>query len=697
MVKAKKRLDLSILEAVDNLASMADVDLEEAKKDRHVLLEKLRTRAKWLSFQSKKTTDEKIKSTFSTIHHYLEYLGKNSSTPEKKIHFQKGVLAIKGLAHDAIRKIDELKKIFHPNEKVTSVEHYEEIQGLSKFLADFENFYYDPKLEAQEIDLPGSLYSVDPKGLIKEFSHLKEDEEYELLFIRREDNLPFFSQEVLTHAKYICDFDECFLDFAQENPLKMIKVIQDEEACSVAQEIYEKVKTSLEPFLKAYKTHQEDTLSHLIYKATVALVAAKNPQNLLRSGRKKTSLEYFKDFYLYLAEITSHQLLPTLDQDPYHQKAKKVIQAMNGWFFLHPMNHPKAVEVMKSLINKGQLQPIKRHSIWSWFLESYEQIDHEMKKYPSGPIYQLIQQYENGDFDRGFSSILQGNTPAAIFEFTMNHKSCSLLYLPSPTLQSKFSHAMLLSHFETFLNLNPEKKLLIFNLQDRQFAAKARTDVIEKSEESHQNLFVVSLPKDTSFYHQEDEYHSLDNAASFIKALYDQVQGAPVSGFHFPKQISFEKIKAFSQKMIPWIHEHFFGKNKVLSRKNRQDFIEIFYGFLMMEILHLAQCDYVSFTCKDAIDIGSLSTLQFFALLKFFIHPETQLSDEDHDALVEIALVPAFIHRGRMTSIKRLERMLSCLKTFEQAYSFQSSAYKSLFDLFKGLKISDMKWLKEAA
>lgn len=693
MAKIKRKMDLSIMEAVDNLTSMADLDIEGGKKDRHALFEKLRGEAKWISYQSKKQTDEKIRATFSTIHHYLEHLNQKAAEEEKKVHFQRGVKAIKSLALDAIRKVDGLKQLLHPKEAISSVSEYEEVRDFQKFITEFETSYYDSNLEKEEMEIAGSLYAQSPADLIKEISVLKDDTDYELLFIRREDDLPFFSQEVLEHAKSICHFDEVFFDHVLDNPLRAMTIIQDEEACDVASEIYSKVKTELNPFLKSYKTHQEDTLSQSLYKALIALIAAKNPENLIKTNRQKSCLEYFKDFHRYLSEVTSHQLISRLDQDEYHLKAKKVIQALNGWFFLHPMNHPKAVELVKTLMTKGQMRPIKRHSIWSWFLESYHHLEEEFKKFPSGPIFKLLQQYENGDLDRGFDAIAQGNIPSTILNFDLNEKKRSLLYLPSPTTQSKVSKAAIISNFESFLDLDTTKTFLLFNLQDRKLAAKARTEILEHAEVNHPNLKVVSIPKDTAFYNQESEYFDLDDAASFVKALYDQVQGAPITGFHFPKKMNFDALKKFSQKIIPVIHRQFFASNKILTRKNRLDFIEIFYGFLVFKIMTLLDFDYVSFTCKDAVDIGSLTTLQFFTYLKFFKDPSIQMTDEDHDKLVQIILVPALLQRARLTSYKRVERMLSALSTLEQDHTLSSSEYQTLFELFPKLSVDSINWI----
>lgn len=697
MGKVQKKMDISILEAVDNLTMMADIDTTELTKNPKLLLEHLREKAKWLTYESKKLTDEKIKSTFSSIHHYLELLGKKAIQEEQKVHYQRGMIAMMGLTHDAIEKADLLKKSIFSKEQSLSIKEYEEVKNLNKFFKEFSEHDLDKSLVSDELDLKGALYAKNPKELIKDFNVLKNDTDYELLFIRRDDGQPFFSQEVLTHARYICEFDMMFLDFVEENPLRMVKIVQDEEACIVADEIYQKIQTSAKVFLKAFKARQEDTLSQLLYSAIVALTAAKNPQNLLRSKRHKNCLEYFHDFYYFLHQICGHQLIDHLEDDEYHQKCQAVIKELTSWFFLHPMEHDLAIETINQLIQKGQLKPIKRHSIWNFFLLSYEKLDSELKKSPSGPIFKLIEQYESGEFEEGFNSIGQGNTPSKILDFVMNDKTRSLLYLPSPTLQEESAKAKPIEEFSAFLHLNPTKSLLLFNLQDKQYVSKARVDAIEKLSSTYSNLHVVSLPKDNHFYHQIEEYFDLEEASSFLKALYDQVQGAPVSGFGFPKKLKIEKLKEFSQKIIPWIHEKFFSKNKILTRKNRLDFIELFYGLLAIKVMEMLDCDYLSFTCKDAIDVGSLANLQFYALLKYFIDPNAPLTELDQRALIKIALVPAFIQRTRMPSYKRLERMLSFLSVFEAATSFSEADKEALLKFFPKSHFKEMRWVEDAA
>jgi len=691
MGKKRYQEEISILEAVDNLSTMAEIDLLEGKTHRQGLFDKLRQHAKWLSFTDKKKTDDRIKLTFSTIHRYLEHVNAKSIDELKRNHLQNGVIAIMGLAREAALKVDGLKKLMHPGEKTKSVTQTNEYQLLESFYKR----HVQTKLQ-NLLDTTSSVKTESPEasGIIKDLDSLKKDEEYELLFIKRDDGEPFFTSDLIDHLKLVTDFDIAVLDYIQDTPLQMVRVIQDDEAWTVASEIYIYAKSVIEPFLKSYKTHLDDQISHILYSAVIALVAAKNPQNLLKSQRKKSCLGYFKDFHYYLREVVNHQAFSILDQSPYHLKVKAVIQKLCGWFFLHPMSHPKAVENLKKLIHQGQIKSIKRHSIWEWFLESYEHIANELTNSPSGPILKLIDQYERGEFDNGFSSIWQSNYPSKILDFNLNGKRPAILYLPSPTIQKVATHANLIGEFQAFLNLNPNQQFLLINLQDKSLIAKPRAEALEEAYKHFPNLSVLSLPKDSHFYHQDHEFFDLHKANYFLKALEDQIHGAPITGFTFPTQISHAEIIKFSQKMIPWIHHQFFANNSTLTRKNRQDFIEIFYGFIVFKIIEKLSPDYISMTCKDALDVGSLGNLQLFAFLKIFMEDPTWGSEE-RDRILELALVPAFINRSRLVLLSRFDRMISMLRVLESTNQLPTKAMHELHALFPKLKISDLHFFED--
>ena len=97
--------------------------------------------------------------------------------------------------------------------------------------------------------------------------------------------------------------------------------------------------------------------------------------------------------------------------------------------------------------------------------------------------------------------------------------------------------------------------------------------------------------------------------------------------------------------------------------------------------------DNVSFSCKDAIDIGMPATIELFLLLKLInIRP---LSAEEEDYLKVILYYPSIGYRGRLLFPERFGRMNSMTKAIEVAiedsgvHDFQSNVHKTIGPLFK--------------
>ena len=69
------------------------------------------------------------------------------------------------------------------------------------------------------------------------------------------------------------------------------------------------------------------------------------------------------------------------------------------------------------------------------------------------------------------------------------------------------------------------------------------------------------------------------------------------------------------------IHTLFFGGKKMLTHRNRLDFIEIFYILLTLKLIEESSPDSMSFTCKDALDTGIVHSAELFAFLRLLNDP----------------------------------------------------------------------------
>jgi hypothetical protein len=108
------------------------------------------------------------------------------------------------------------------------------------------------------------------------------------------------------------------------------------------------------------------------------------------------------------------------------------------------------------------------------------------------------------------------------------------------------------------------------------------------------------------------------------------------------------------------IHKIFFSSKDILSRKNRLDFIEIFYQFFILKCVEMIKPDSMSLTCKDSVDVGASAGAAFFSFLKILSSAQPWTS-EDQDQLLYLLYAPSLLVRERAIDIQCFNRMVSAL------------------------------------
>ena len=199
------------------------------------------------------------------------------------------------------------------------------------------------------------------------------------------------------------------------------------------------------------------------------------------------------------------------------------------------------------------------------------------------------------------------------------------------------------------------------------------------------------MPKDTDFYYQNNEYLNLSNAKEFIKGFGEQLVSPEEYGFYLPPQLKKTDLTRFTEISLPLIHELFFDKKKTLSRHKREDFIEIFYQFLILKCIEMVEPTSISFTCKDAIDIGSAATASFYGFLKL-LNSDFMKKDEQ-DFLRWLLYTPALFIRERGIDPERLNRTLSMLQGFDRQMAQKGADVMKKFGELLSLKTFQVKHL----
>ena len=691
--KAKKDQEMSIMDAVDNLSGMAELDVAVEKEGEAVGVKKNLHKLKELEETEKEETLSTVKGTFKTVHKYLEHVYSKDKEQLKDRDMQRGIKAIMVLADEAADKLDKCTSLFkhtYKEGKVSEIKEYKDLRSFysKKILKRFEEVLATEAAWQEEWASEDEKIDIERQGL-KDLEMVKRDKEYELFYIRKDDGKPFFNRNLLRHIKLVSDFDEVIMGFEGEDPLLHINILLDHEAQVVAEEIRDIAKNELGDFYADAFHHKEIQIVGDMIKITMSLMLACNPQNLNENTMGKVCTRYLKDFHKFLREIlVSPDYLRLINHsveetDQLSRALVNLVHAFSFAFFCHSGKKQEMLDFMNDLLkrsNGGEL-PIRREKIdtnafLSEIYDLHDSITEMLKKYPSGPLFKTLDIFQERNEKEGFDPIGQGNPPYYLYTFSSSDFDSKCLKMPCPTLHAHINKAEVIDEFKGFLRHFETKKglerHLHINLQDRtSWEEHARCQALEKLQnqaEFSEQLILVTFPKKSDFYFQAEDYLKVDTAKDFLKLLEEQVKSGEECGFFFSKFLPKKELNDFVKKILPVIHTHFFKKKVKLERKERLDFIEIFYQFFTLKILELTRPDTFTFSCKDGVDVGSTASAAFFTLVKL-LGKEDQWSQEEQDQLYWILCGPALTVRERLVDYQRFSRMASSLSIIAQAFA----------------------------
>jgi hypothetical protein len=698
--------ELTVMEAVEHLSSLAELDL---KSPQAVVVGKIN----WLDSQNSEEKRDTIKQSFRVVNNYLHHLYEKDKGRLKDVEMQRGVQSIMALVGEAAQKLDRYTSFFKGADKKASVTHLKEYQDLQKYYLTKIINRFQKSLESEESwqqewgSLDDESLDVEKQGL-KDLETVRRDKEYELFYIKRDDGRPFFNKNLLRHIKLVGDFDETLSDPTGEDPFLRLKVIQDREVHDTAREILDNAAPYLDPFYKDAMRHKDMELASNLSKALMALMLSANARNLLQNSAGKSCISYFHDFQIYFRQALASPEYKRIVGTPFDQLDKfshgilNLIYTLSSLFFTRQGAHKDAVGLIKRLIEKGRRSAAPMQQgvhFWDVLLDEDEQIRFLLKHYPNGPLLKTLDAFREGEESVGFDPLIQENLPGQIFSLSYDSLDVSCLRIPSPTRQSVINKADLVDEFVSFVRSTNTKvagnKHLLINLQDRtSWQEHARSVILEemhRKAEFSSKVYVVTLPKNTDFYLQTDTYEALDEAKLFIAQLKEQVASAEECGFYFPAQIKTAEFFKFVEAAIDLIHVQFFEKKANLSRKERLNFIELFYCFLILKFIDLVRPDSISLTCKDAIDVGAAAGAGFFAFLKIFSE-NSKWEEEEKDRLLWMLYAPALFIRERAIDPQCLHRTVGMLATIQTPIEARrKEILKLLHPLFSYPIFSDLK------
>lgn len=689
----KNKEQLTIEDAIENLSKITELE----EKDRLCIADKnsllienanlTKRTIELLDENDVEKTISVVRETFRVILKYMRQIYRkelNISNENKSIE---GIKTIMVLVGDAAKKLDKYTSLFKgvQNKTILKLKEYKQLQNfyrkkiareaeeervLSELIHPIEkvvNSEEDKKIiEREEVD--EALDDVDV---------VKQDTEYEFFFLKKEDGERFFNRRLLRNIKLACDFGEevDFVDFV-EDPLIYIKNWQDKDCQISAKNILKDVKRSLCIFYKEAMRYKDMEIVSMLNKAIMALMLTSNPKNLLRRSSVKSCYKYFCDFQIFLRKIlhsNDYQKMIAYPPNPSKKFMHSILELIHSLcqsLYTHINAKKELKNMINRLIGQGTTKKRKEKRISHKLQNDYKSIVETLKLHPNGPMFKIFDLLQEETIPI-FDTLFLDNIPHHLYDIYIGEHKISHLRLPSPTNQEVVDTANIVDEFKGMLRAYSkniiEKRHLLFNLQDRtswkEYSRCNALEELQRQAEFGKNFMVTTLAMDTEFYHQLPPYHNLNEVSTFIEQLKEHLFSES-SGFYFPSILQQFLFPEFIEPCIDLIHEQFFSSKDELSRKERQVFIDIFYLFLELKVIDIINPDSISFTCKDAIDTGSIAN----ALLYTFLKMSNQgFDDESCEFLNMILFVPPLLIRERCIQSSRFNRLLSTIETIETA------------------------------
>ncbi len=712
---------LSILEAVENLSNIADMDVDDKLGliEDHVVVqgateEDVLETIQWLEDKSEHQTEQVVEETYKAVLKYVKDFHRKEFSrfyEDKNQAGIKKIMLLVGKATDKLKNYTHLFKGIHKE----GAEETKEYRQLNKFYNERIAIEEDDKvslidlsrkdreMEAQkhpEIEEDENL--IKSKQFILDIEKTKEDKDYELLYLQRDDGTRFMEPDYYRNVKVACNFTDFVGKKAERDPIEGLDHWQDLSLHKSAVGILKIIRPYLKEFYSESLKYKDMEVVSTLSMGIMALMLAANPQNRSHLNPAKSCKYCFYDFQHYLREtFTSFEYqklrsFPPPSSSIFLNTMMDIIHMLSWALFFQTADLDSLSFVVDDMLEEGKVSVRKSASkskkpvnFWDGLEDDYLHIQRYLMNYPVGPVFKTLEILQEGQGD-AFDPCQMGNTTLEFQALEIDGTPLSLLRLPSPTNQELISKVRLDQEFAGLIDAlagsHDPKSHLIVNLQDRtQWNEFARSDFLEKLPKDPKfvkTLETVTLTKSSDFYHQTGAYQELSRTKDFLKQLVFHLHSKE-TGFYFAPWLEEKIFSGFIEKVIGQIHRFFFNGKSTLKQEERQDFIEILYQLLNLKFVELSEASSMSFTCKDALDTGAIQTLTFFSFLKLISGQEMGARERQKIHLLLFAY-PVLI-RNRPTQAEGFLRMLQCLKRVESALAKHSKGqfHKTFNSLFE--------------
>lgn len=721
---------ISFQNAMDNISAIVSIDMANppplgiVKKYRIVTSEEEfgSDAVAWLSGEGSGAILEILDLTYFAIQQHLHNLYENAEMNWEDEKVRKGVTAMMDLVGESVQKMEAFFALrLGKPQPIAELNAYKALQKFytHQFVKKFPGGLEGAEAWEEEWKENEDVILLDAsKTGLKDFETVRRDSEYELFYIRNEEGNPYFHPDLLRNIRLSCNFDVEAEHF-EEDPLLKIRAMQDRDLHATAGQILGECHPSIIDFFKISRKLEGNELGKSLGMAIIALFLAANPRYLLQNTTGKSCLQYFDDFHRFLRRAmrtSEYQKLIAYPPDRTdrvshlliyltHSLARSFFERVGGVKLESIGLIHRTMRRGVELKQQEKQHLLKGETIWSQFFLDDETFRTLLSQFPNGPLFKildLIREEQEEDVSIPFDPIGQANLPSRIYEVQRQGRKIDVLRIPSPTRQSLIHKVEIVDEFRGFLRSltleTPARKHLLINLQDRtswkEYARSRALETLQLNAEFSHQLFVLTLPKQTDFYYQINEYQNYNKAEDFIKAFQEQLKMPEECGFFLPPQLKPSEISHFTDVALPAIHELFFHKKNTLTRRNREDCIEIFYQFLILKCMDILEPNSLSFTCKDAIDTGAAEQATFYGFIKLLTSDFS--NKEEQDFFRWLLYTPALFIRERAIDSERFNRVISALERIDSEMAERGKQILATFKLFyhpQTLETLDIKHL----
>ena len=239
------------------------------------------------------------------------------------------------------------------------------------------------------------------------------------------------------------DFGQYSTDKFTDDPLTQVVSYQDQQFQILASQILKSLKKEIANFYKQAFVNKDIELISLLHYASMALLLAANPENLIGSQRPKGCRAYFADFQAFLRQAIHDReyqkfvlyASSNLQDKPFFRDIVNLIYGFCIQIFKQKVE-PKSTTVpattpAASLVHS--LTGNHKDKALSKLLEgSYRELHETLKRHPNGPLFKALDLIREDEVP-AFDPLILGNISELDSRLETSEGDILLFHSASPT------------------------------------------------------------------------------------------------------------------------------------------------------------------------------------------------------------------------------------------------------------------------